>query len=275
MPESRAQWVELEKGLVWQNWSAPNAKAHLILVHGMGAPTSRWEELAQFFAGNGFEVSAIQMRGWGSNAGKTPGHINSFKTYYRDIYKMIQKKLSEKKLPVFALGESMGALILLGMQLDYPDVFKGLVLFAPALQDKLPFPLWRRAQIALMLPFCPWFPFKMPFNPEMTTRDQEMVKIMRQDVNEKHVASPSTLLQNLQVRVKVRKNASQFKLPIFIAVGGQDSFMNASVTEDFAQKSQNTKYVFYPQMFHGISIDLDREKVFSDVLIWLNSLKKN
>ncbi len=266
------QWKEIEKGLIWQNWSAPDAKAHLILVHGMGAPTSRWEDLAQFFVVNGFEVSAIQMRGWGSNAGKTPGHINSFKTYYKDINKMIQHKLSEKKLPVFGLGESMGALILLGMQLDYPDVFKGLVLFAPALQDKLPFSLWRRAQIALMLPLCPWFAFKMPFNPEMTTRDQAMIKMMRQDVNEKHVASPSTLLQNLQVRVRVRKNAEKFNVPIYIAQGGQDLFMNASVTEDFAKKSKRTKYVLYPQMFHGISIDLDREKVFKDVLVWLKSL---
>jgi len=269
---NQAPWTELEKGLRWQSWPAANAKAHLILVHGMGAPTSRWEDLARFFAANDFEVSAIQMRGWGDNAGKTPGHINSFKIYYKDIYKMIQYKLSQKNLPVFGLGESMGALILLGMQLAYSDVFKGLVLFAPALQDKLPFPLWRRAQIALMLPLCPWFPFKMPFNPEMTTRDQAMIKMMREDVNEKHVASPSTLLQNLQVRVSVRKNAQKFKLPIFIAVGGQDSFMNASVTEEFSKKSKNTKYVLYPEMFHGISIDLGREKVFSDVLTWLKSL---
>jgi alpha-beta hydrolase superfamily lysophospholipase len=109
----------------------------------------------------------------------------------------------------------------------------------------------------------------------MTTRDQAMIKMMRQDVNEKHVASPATLLQNLQVRVKVRKNAAKFNLPIYIAQGGKDSFMNASVTEEFAKRSQNTKYVLYPEMFHGISIDLDREKVFSDVLTWLNSLQKN
>jgi len=272
MSNVQGQWVELEKGLIWQNWSAADPKAHLILVHGMGAPTSRWAELGEFFSQNGFEVSAIQMRGWGSNSGKTPGHIYSFKTYYRDINKMIQHKLAEKRLPVFGLGESMGALILLGMQLDYSDIFKGLVLFAPALQDKLSFPLWRRAQIAMTLPFCPWFPFKMPFNPEMTTRDPAMIKMMREDVNEKHVASPSTLLQNLQVRVRVRKNAEKFNLPIYIAVGGQDSFMNASVTEDFAKKAANARYILYPQMFHGISIDLDREKVFTDVLVWLKSL---
>jgi alpha-beta hydrolase superfamily lysophospholipase len=241
----------------------------------MGAPTSRWAELGNFFAAQGFEVSAIQMRGWGSNAGKTPGHINSFKTYYRDIYKMIQHKLSQKNLPVFGLGESMGALILLGMQLDYPQVFKGLVLFAPALQDKLPFSPWRRAQIALTLPLCPWFAFKMPFNPEMTTRDPAMIKMMREDVNEKHVASPVTLLQNLQVRVKVRKNAEKFNLPIYIAQGGQDQFMNASVAEEFSKKSKNTRYVLYPEMYHGISIDLDKEKVFTDVLTWLNSLQVN
>lgn len=273
MSMTGGQWVEIEKGLMWQSWPAQNATAHLVLVHGMGAPTSRWEELGQFFAAQGFEVSAIQMRGWGKNTGKTPGHINSFKTYYRDIHKMIEHKLSEKNLPVFGLGESMGALILLGMQFSYPNDFKGLVLLAPALQDKLPFSIWRRLQIALMLPIFPWYGFKMPFNPEMTTRDPAMIKMMREDVNEKHVASPSTLLQNLLVRTKVRKNAHKIKIPMLVVQGGKDLFMNIETAEAFAKQACDARYQFYPEMFHGLSIDLDREKVFKDTLSWLKSIQ--
>jgi alpha-beta hydrolase superfamily lysophospholipase len=73
-------------------------------------------------------------------------------------------------------------------------------------------------------------------------------------------------------RFKAYRLAHRFKLPIFIAQGGHDLFMDKTATEMFSRKACDVTYQFYPQMFHGISIDLDREKVFNDVLTWLKSL---
>ena len=105
------------KGISYKAWTHPSPRAALLLVHGMGANPSWWEGLGAFFLQKGYSSCAIDLR-----------NSDSFRAFKKDIntlYEMIKKINPQEK--IFAIGESMGALLILLMVLKDKVVFDGII----------------------------------------------------------------------------------------------------------------------------------------------------
>ncbi|PVZ96977.1 hypothetical protein BB558_005762, partial [Smittium angustum] len=79
--------------------SPSDIKATLVIIHGFGEHSDRYEGMARRFVQNNIRVFAFDSKGFGRTgikAGKL-GNIGNFKSVYSTIYKMIN--LLKEKFP--------------------------------------------------------------------------------------------------------------------------------------------------------------------------------
>jgi alpha-beta hydrolase superfamily lysophospholipase len=106
--------------------------AAVLLVHGIGEHSGRYEHVGTALAAAGFDTVAIDQRGHGQSGGRR-GHVDHFDDFIDDVHDQLVE-LRALGRPVVLFGHSMGGLIALSHVLQRreagPDL---LVLSAPAL----------------------------------------------------------------------------------------------------------------------------------------------
>jgi alpha-beta hydrolase superfamily lysophospholipase len=122
--------------LFTRRWQAADPRALIMLVHGLGEHSGRYEHVGAALADHGFEVMATDLRGHGHSEGPRT-HIDAFSTYVDDLAGDVDGARN-RGLPVVLLGHSLGGLIAVlhaesdHIQADY------LVLSAPAVDAEVP-----------------------------------------------------------------------------------------------------------------------------------------
>ncbi len=258
-------------GIMYRVSVASSPDAVLLLVHGLGAHTGRWKFLSGFFLENNMSSYAIELKGFGKNA-ESPGHIDSFKTYYNDIFRLnsiIADENPGKK--VFLIGESMGALISLSVSLERPELFGGLVCISPAFVSKMKLSALDYAKIFLPLLYNPKKQHEMPFDSAMCTRDVDYQREMDSDEREHRFATSKLLLEIARAQVRVIVHKKRIKDPVLFLIAGEDKLVDPGVSKQIfgGLGSKDKTIVDYPAMYHALSIDTGREKVFADILGWI------
>src|SRR3989338_3153640 len=73
-----------KSGILYRKSAPPSPRAVLLLVHGLGAHSGRWQALSDFFFNNNISTYAIELKGFGETR-DLRGHIDSFNIYFDDI----------------------------------------------------------------------------------------------------------------------------------------------------------------------------------------------
>jgi len=262
----------------WDAGPAPSAaagpvppRALFLLIHGLGAHSARWDFFARYAAGRGYASYAVELRGFGRTPERPRGHVASFEIWHRDLLALrdtIGRDFPGTK--IFLVGESMGGLIAYDLAGRRPGLFAGAVLMAPAFKNRLKFPLSAYLKVALVAPFHPRSLVDLPFTSEMATRDAEYAAIMNGSPDELRVASLGLMRGFLPVQARARRLARTFTTPALFLIPGVDHLVDErGARRIFAGLAAADKTLIeYPDMFHALSIDLGRDKVFADILDW-------
>jgi alpha-beta hydrolase superfamily lysophospholipase len=259
--------------LNYRKWNVVSPKAVLLLVHGLGAHCGRWEFLAKYFTKSKFSVYAIELQGFGETKGPK-GHINSFQEYYRHIDRImafIKKDHPHKK--VFLLGESMGGLISFIYASNHPETFAGLICLSPAFKNSMPVVFKDYIRVFTSVVFNPQNTLTMPFTPQMCTRDQHYQQVMMQDKREHQLASAKLLVNILRAQIQSHGKAKTLSTPTLFLLARKDYLVDPLMSLKIFNKipMEDKTLIQYPEMHHALSIDLDRDKVFSDILKWIET----
>ncbi len=264
--------TDRETGVLYRKWVAPAApRAVFLLVHGLGAHSGRWDAWGNFFASRNCPSFAIELKGFGETRDEA-GHIDSFSVYLRDIRSLcsiIRGEFPGKK--IFLAGESLGALIAFEAAAAEPEVFSGLVCLSIPIKSRLNISLLKYAAMYLALIACPRKKFSMPFNASMCTRDADYQKAIEDDAREHRLATARLLWEVLGSQNRIRAFKKTLPVPALFLFAGKDLFVDPRVNSDFYRhlRAADKTAVEYPDMYHALSIDLGREKVFEDVASWL------
>ena len=261
-----------EKGIIHEEWKCVRPKAALVLVHGLGACTSRWNFLANFFLAHEISSYAIMLKGFGKTPGPK-GHIDSFSTYIHDVREFCELVKKENPgIKVFGLGESMGGLISFIVAGQYPDLFDGLICISPAFGNRMKFSLMEFLRIFLSYPFNNKKQFDLPLTSSMCTRDEEYQKVIDSDPDEVRTASSKLLVDIAIAEIHSGCISKKITKPVLFLLAGDDVLVDpeASVKMFNSLKINDKTIKRYPKMRHALSIDLGREDVFSDALEWLD-----
>ena len=116
-----------------RRWFSSRKRASVVICHGIGEHSGRYDGFATYLNGKGFDVFAADFPGHGMHSG-TRGFIKSFDDFTSLVKEVADRvKKIQPELPLFLFGHSMGGLIATRVIEVHPDLFNAAALSAPHL----------------------------------------------------------------------------------------------------------------------------------------------
>ncbi len=243
-----------------------NAKATIIITHGIAEHSGRYQEITDFLNKEGFNVVRYDVRGHGQSQGKR-GALKSYHQMIDDLHELVIEEKKNSELKIFLIGHSMGGLIVNMYGVKYHDIDGIISSAAPSyfIRDVLPFRIIGYK----------WLGFLAK---KTNFADDQLSRIKA--VEEAYINDPLNLKKfyfslagNMFVSgVRyLNKNIKYQQTPILILHGSADKIVPAEFSQrlmDLIPHDQK-ELIIYKDNYHEIFNDLDRETVFNDVVRWL------
>ncbi|KGL62722.1 alpha/beta hydrolase [Polaribacter sp. Hel1_85] len=254
-----------------QTWEAENTKAVVVLVHGMGEHSSRYNHVAKKLNENNISLVAFDHFGHGKTSGKR-GHNPSFEAVLESITKTIEKakELFPNK-PIFLYGHSMGGNAVINYTLTKNHNLKGTIATSPFLKLAFQPPAIKLALGKLLQKIAPSITMGNELDANDMSRDKTEVKKYINDPLVHHKISPNFSLTFIDSGKWAIDNATNLKTPMYLLHGTGDKIIDHKGTQEFANKSDKATLKLYKGGYHELQNDLCKDEMLQDIVDWLNS----
>jgi len=264
-----------EDGLTLEGrlWKADNQKSVIVLVHGLGEHTGRYDHVAKVFNDSGYSFMGTDLRGHGESAGKR-GHAMGYATIFSDLDKTLDYVDAQfSGTQIILYGHSMGGNIVsnyLIRQLN-PTIKKAIIT-GPWLKlvNNPPAAVLNLARL-----LAKGFPSITVPNGldtgDLSTDPQVKLKYQQDPLvhNKISLAFSTQLFAGGQ---KAINNASKIQIPILAMHGAEDRITSVEGTSRFAANCGDLCTLkIWPGMKHEIHNEIDKEFVFNFMLNWLGN----
>jgi alpha-beta hydrolase superfamily lysophospholipase len=252
------------------NANAPDAPwAHVLLVHGLGEHSGRYQQVAEWMATAGLAVHAYDHRGSGASGGRR-GHVDLWSQLHDDLTERVAAVTADaRSRPVVLYGHSLGGLVVAGYCLltpkrPTPDL---VVLTSPGLDSTLA--EWKKRMAAVLGRFTPTLGLPNGIDGRTLSRDPSVAEKLAKDPL---CCTTSTFLfgaEGLQEQDRVRKLASRgLGVPTLVLHGEDDGLVPEAASRVFEGAPGVTRKT-YPGLRHELHNEPEGESVVSDVIAWL------
>lgn len=258
------------EGFTYRQWRAADPRRIFLLVHGLGAHAGRWEAMAGFFLKKGISSYAPELRS--NNPSVSPAAEDRFVNFRSKI--LAVQDIAAKENPakkIFLIGESLGAIISFLICVEYPSLFSGLVCISPAFTTKHKMTVFECSRMLVPLLYNPDKQFALPFDSSMCTRDPYYRDILDKDTREYRSISSRFIFEIFMIQARALAQKNKMLTPTLFLAAEDDKIADpaaASVVFD-SLKVVDRKFVGFPGMYHSLSIESGREKVFEEILGWV------
>jgi alpha-beta hydrolase superfamily lysophospholipase len=244
----------------WQATASP--RATVVLVHGYGEHSGRYEHVGGALAEAGFAAWTTDLRGHGRTSGERAS-VARIADLADDVGVVLEEaRAANAHLRVFVLGHSMGGLVATCVALDPPFALRGLILSGPAVGDP--------AGLDMALGMDP-FP-ELSISSDGLSRDPAVVSDYDTDPLNYRGAFRRETLQALADGARaVRARAAEIKLPLLVLHGGEDPIVPALGSQElFAAVSSTDKQIeIYPGLRHEILNEPEGAEIARAIAAWI------
>lgn len=257
-----------------RHWDADHPKAVIVALHGMSDYSEAFELPAPWLAGHGISVYAYDQRGFGK--APDPGIWAGGDVMRADLDDAVQAAHAKfPGLPVYALGESMGgAVVLSSLASPHPPDVDGVILVAPAVWSREDMPLSYRAALWLSAHTMPWLHVSGNGLGYQASDNIPLLRQLSRDPLFQHSARTDQVYGLVNLMDAARKAPGKFDdpPPILFLYGAKDQIIPKRPTEDVIHALGNRATVQrFPDGWHMLLRDLDREKVLNDLAQWIDA----
>jgi acylglycerol lipase len=256
------------------SWLVENARAAVLIVHGIGEHSGRYGHVIAALNARGYNVFAYDQRGHGKSGGQRM-YIETPDLLPDDVAVVRESLYAELgNLPLFVYGHSMGSLVSLAYAIDHQEDLAGLILTgAPLDFDSNVSPvLMAVSKVANRL--LPRMQALDLVNPKDLSHDPAVVKAYQDDPLNHHgrlsVRAGTSLLALLS---NTRERLEELIVPLLLLHGASDAICPSSGSQmiyDRAASADKTLTI-YPDLFHEIHNEPEQATVLSDILAWLDA----
>jgi alpha-beta hydrolase superfamily lysophospholipase len=274
-------WLELRhtsargtSRLYRQSWLPDGPpRAALVLVHGLGEHSGRYEYLAAHCTARGYAVHAVDHYGHGRSEGLR-GHVERFSVYLDGLRALRDDVRGQHAdLPLFLLGHSMGGLIAAAFLGEDQASFRGCVLSGPALRSDAEPPKLAMALVRLISWLAPTAPL-IGLDPSGVSRDPAVVKAYMNDPLVHHGKATARLIAELSSTMRATLAAAPaIGLPLLVLHGDADVLTSPAGSQALcdAAASADKTLKLYPGLYHEIFNEPERDQVLGDMSTWLEA----
>jgi len=251
-----------------RSWTPRVAGAAVLLLHGYGEHSGRYERFGAWFGARGFAVHAFDQRGHGRSDG-TRCYVRRFTDYLDDLEQMHARVRREHPgLPCYLVGHSMGGLVAAAYARERRPELTGLVLSGVPVRigDGIS-PLRVRAVRCLRC-VAPRLSFDSGLDPEWLCSDPAVVRAYREDPLVERRITASLAIELIEASERTAAGAGDIRLPGLVLQGSEDLLCPAAKSAAFAQAIPQARFKLYADMRHEIFNEPDGERVFRDLLEW-------
>ncbi len=259
------------RSIYWRAWSAEApARGLVVIVHGAGEHSGRYQHVAQRLVSAGYAVYALDHRGHGRSDGPR-ALIDRIDSAVDDLDRLVV--IARDRHPgtdVFMLAHSMGATIAVRYALVHQDRLRGLILSgALAALDAAPAAV--RLAGRLLSAVAPTLPL-IAVDPSLISRDPQVVDAYRRDPLVHHGRLPARTVAELAAAAdRFPDEVAAITVPTLILYGTADRLCPPAGSVMLSQRigAADTTVKAYDGLFHEILNEPEREAVLDDICAWL------
>ena len=263
-------------------WKKKGSKAAVACIHGMGGSGEEFHPLPHKIDDGSFY--ALDLRGQGCDpVNSRRGGALDLESQINDIGAFLMAiRLEHPEEPLFLMGESMGALLSAaymarGAREGMRTVPDGLILSVPVVGLARPVPAILRGLLRLVgtvapkVRFCPSYFVKTESQGPQITRDQAYHEAIRKKPHHIKDFSLGFLMELGDLIDASASFAPHWEVPTLVLAAGLDCFVKPTQISTWFEKisAEDKKIHIYPEAYHLLWHDWDKETVVSDIHDWL------
>ena len=250
--------------LFYRAWDK-NSKDCLIIVHGIGEHSARYQDLASALNDLPISTFAFDSRGHGRSEGDRV-FVESFRQFIDDVYSfrsfIESKNHTSEKRSFFLMGQSLGGLIATSVVLENQLIWKGLILTSPFFAVATAHPLLMFA--AILINIC--FPRKIwnnPIKPLYLSHESEEVKKYITDPLIQRKITGRLAFEMFQACSVASRHAKEISIPVLILASGDDRIVSLKATQRFYNKmvSPQKSMKIFDSCYHELLHEKERHEV--------------
>jgi acylglycerol lipase len=245
--------------------------AVVILVHGAGEHSGRYEHVAERLVGDGYAVHALDHRGHGRSQGPRAliDRVDHAVTDLNALVSAAVQHESAASIPVVMVGHSMGAMIALRYACDHQHRLGGLALSGAlaSIEASRALRIVGRA-ISAVAPTLGL----VTIDSSLISRDPAVVDAYRSDPLVHHGKLPARTAAEIADTVAgFPSRVHEITVPTLIMYGTEDRLCSPAGSEMLGERigAADKRVIPYEGLYHEIFNEPEREAVLSDLSGWL------
>ncbi len=261
--------------LYYQTRRARTEKARMVIAHGLGEHSGRYQRLVDRLVMKGIGVWTYDQRGHGMSDGPR-GHTDSFDSYVYDLGEIMKIVIEDKPpdCPLFLLGHSMGGLIAILFAQKDPHAVDGLIVSSPALGLPGEPPRLKVALGRVMSVIWPRLPLSNQLDVGKISHDEAVVEAYKADPLVHGRVSVRWFTAFEEAIALANKNPDKLTTPVLMQIAGDDHLVSAPASRKFFERlSEGDKTIHvYDEFYHEVYNEKGswREQATADLMDWLD-----
>lgn len=252
-------------------WPAPNARAVVGLIHGVGEHCRRYDHLAAYFNGQGIAVIGYDRQGFGRSDGK-PGHSASIVELVDEVSRLtVVCERRYPDTPVFLYGHSMGGMLLLLYLIRRNPRISGAIVSAPHIRLAFqPNPLLVGVG-KLMRRWAPTFTQENKLDLDLLSRSPEVRPAYENDPNVHYKLSSQLGIDMLESAAEIDAWRGQLPVPTLLMHGDADGITSFAASRDFAERNpKGLEFKVWKELYHELHNEPEQKEIFAFSTAWID-----
>ena len=264
-----------KKWLYAHSWESDlESKETILLIHGLGEHSGRYEDWAKLFNANGYNFLSFDLPGHGKSYGKR-GHVSSMETILTHIDFVMEKAHHLFPGNKFILyGHSMGGNIVLNYAIKRNYPFLALIVTSPWLKPIYKPSFFKQTLLTATQNIFPSLTFNVPFKPEEMTHNEERQDLYREDELNHGKISIRLYKEMTKAADTALKNLYKINHPLLLMHGTADPITSYKASQNYVfNASESTHLKLWEGKYHELHNETNRLEVFDYIIQFLKKIK--